>query len=165
MEDYAPILWVLLTVAAMVYSGVTKARKQTAKADKQPPKHFGDEAWPSIEPETHQPEAERVEPFAPYTPFTPETLYTPEAQSLEEIPEQEYVPEFTVQKAAGSSSLSRNTAVDRLQSAPAAGEIGSDSLADETPEGCDKELTEEFDLRRAVIYSEILKPKFNADEC
>lgn len=162
MEDYAPILWVLLTVAAMVYSGVTKARKQTAKADKQPPKHFGDEVWPSIEPETHQPEAERIEPFSP---FTPETLYTSEAQSLEEIPEQEYVPEFTVQKAAGSSSLSRNAAVDRLKSAPAAGEIGSDSLADETPKGCDKELIEEFDLRRAVIYSEILKPKFDDDAC
>lgn len=160
MEDYAPILWVLLTVAAMVYSGITKARKQAAKAE-QPPKHFGDEAWPSIDPEAHQPEAERVEPFAPYMP---ETLYTSEALSLEEIPAQEYVPEFTVQQAAGSSSLNRNTAADRLRSAPAAGEIGADSATDETPEGCVKQIAEEFDLRRAVIYSEIIKPKFMENE-
>lgn len=208
MEEYAPIFWVLLTVAAMVVSSVSKARKQAAKAQKEAPGQPGqpfDEAWPRMEEKAS--EAGRSEtrmgtetwtgqragtetwtgpkPGSAYTPasagsheaYTAETdyaeeaysaegyteeAYFEEAQSLEEIPADMFLTETA--SAAFRQMQPRNHRAMRTPAAKASinektgsdGMLGTDNMQSATAD----EPIEEFDLRKAVIYSEILKPKF-----
>lgn len=159
MEDFAPILWVLLTVAVMVASGISKARKQAEKAAKQAREHQDDEVWPQAD------ETPSV-PAAPATSFPSTTSpvsesYTGEAQSLEEIPADVFRPEIAPEPF-GTTPVHRCKAHTTLRTAekpPIEDEINAGSISDETPAHA-KTPGEEFDLRKAVIYSEILKPKF-----
>lgn len=207
MEEYAPIFWVLLTVAAMVVSSVSKARKQAAKAQKEAPGQPGqpfDEAWPRMEEKAS--EAERSETrtgtssgtgqgpvsrtgatagktlrtgsaYAPassdsseaYTAETDyageaytaegytEEAYFDEAQSLEEIPADVFQTENA--SAAFRQMQPRN---QNKMHTPMHGSAGSGNRPerDDTQAAAADEPIEEFDLRKAVIYSEILKPKF-----
>lgn len=210
MEDYTPIFWVLFTVAAMVFSSVSKARKQAAKAAKEAPGQTGhpfDEAWPRME-ET-APEAGRsgtdMKPgsaagtrpvprtgatsgtttytratsgttvwtgsaYAPVSadastgaPYTAESYttegYTEEAQSLEEIPADVFRAEIA--STAFEQMQPRNRSDMRTPAGKAAvNDTKSLRGTDDTQTVATDELLEEFDLRKAVIYSEILKPKF-----
>lgn len=163
MEDYAPILWVLLTVAAMVYSGVTKARKQAEKASKHPSGHpEREEAWPASMPQAPESVPRHVlrSEFEPVTPDFPG-----EYVSLEEIPAQEYAPEYTEPKTAASkhSKHSRPQAANRFTQMVETDEIAANSLTNDAHESAATALSEEFNLRQAIIYSEILKPKFEED--
>ncbi|WP_418991262.1 hypothetical protein [Alistipes sp.] len=160
MEDYAPITWVLLIVASMVYSGVTKARKRAGKAAKHPSGHpEREEAWPSSTfqtPESAPGHAMRSE----YQPVTPD--FPGEYVTLEEIPAQEYTPEFTEPKTAASKH-SRPQAANRFTQMVETDEIAANSLTNDAHESAATALSEEFNLRQAIIYSEILKPKFEED--
>lgn len=155
MENYGPVLWILFIVGAMIFNVVSQSRKAREKGDKTSPY---EEAWPPQTgpgaPDTQEAPARPV--FQPVTPAFPD-----ECQSLEEIPEQEYVPEFTVQKAADSSHFNHQT-INRLKGGTETEEIAAHELSDESAlPTAGSDIAEEFDLRRAVIYSEILKPKFD----
>lgn len=154
MENYGPVLWILFIVGAMVINAVSLSRKTRGKGGKTLPY---EEAWPpQAGPETPDMQEAPTRPvFQPVTPAFPD-----ECQSLEEIPEQEYVPEFTVQKAADSGHFNHQT-TNRLKGGTETEEIAAHELSDESASPtAGSDIAEEFDLRRAVIYSEILKPKF-----
>lgn len=150
MEDFGSILWLLVIVGAMIFNFVSKSRKAGGKDGTHTLHH--EEAWPSA------PDTDAEIPMRPlFQPVTP--AFPDECQSLEEIPEQEYVPEFTVQKAADSGHFQHQT-VNRLRAQAGTDEIAAQAVTDEIGKESSTEIAEEFDLRRAVIYSEILKPKF-----
>lgn len=87
------------------------------------------------------------------------TRFPDECQSLEEIPAEEYAPEHTTPKAAGRGHL-RHQTVNRLMDDSGNDEIAAHSLTNNAPDAATTSQTEEFNLRQAIIYSEILKPKF-----
>ena len=90
---------------------------------------------------------------------TPGHVFPDECQSLEEIPAEEYAPEHTTPKAAGRGHL-RHQTVNRLMDDSGNDEIAAHSLTNNAPDAATTSQTEEFNLRQAIIYSEILKPKF-----
>ena len=99
------------------------------------------------------PDAPRPAPW-PVAPVFPD-----ECQSLKEIPAEEYAPEHTTPKAAGRGHL-RHQTVNRLMVDSGNDEIAAHSLTNNAPDAATTSQTEEFNLRQAIIYSEILKPKF-----
>lgn len=92
-----------------------------------------------------------------------EELYADEAQSLEEIPAEEYASLETAEYAA-NSGFSRMTAnmktPEDARTDYAGEEIAGEEIADSPAAAREKE----FDLRRAVIDAEILKPKFSEEQ-
>ena len=68
-------------------------------------------------------------------------------------------PEYTTPKATETGHL-RHQTVNRLVNDAGNDEIAAHSLTNDVPDTAATSLTGEFDLRQAVIYSEILKPKF-----
>lgn len=150
MEDFASVIWVVIIVGAMVFNVVSQSRKARGKGAKQVPHS---EAWPSSAPDAPIPPAASVRP-EPITPVFPD-----ECQSLEEIPAQEYEPEYRALKTTETGTL-RHQTTDRLKTAPETDEIAAHSLTNNAPEESVTGIAEEFDLQTAVIYSEILKPKF-----
>lgn len=88
------------------------------------------------------------------------TDFPDECQSLEEIPAEEYRPEIGQTEATVFSGSERSS----LRTiAPRKGvETVEPNKPGKEPDSGEKaaNVAEEFDLRRAVIYSEILKPKF-----
>lgn len=150
MEDFASVIWVVIIVGAMIFNVVSQSRKARGKGAKQTPHG---EAWPSSAPGVPMPSAAPVRP-EPVAPVFPD-----ECQSLEEIPAEEYAPEYTMPKAAETGHL-RHQTVNRLVNDAGNDEIAAHSLTNDVPDTAATSLTGEFDLRQAVIYSEILKPKF-----
>lgn len=155
MEDFGSILWILVIVGAMIFNVASQSKKAREKRAAQAPRH--DEAWPSETlPPVRPAEAYGSEHPAPQ-PVTP--AFPDECQGLEEIPGEEYVPAFTTQKAANTGRV-RHQTVSRLKNGSDAEETAAFAIAGDTPEEHPASIAEEFDLQRAVIYSEILKPKF-----
>lgn len=153
MDDFATVIWVVIIAGAMIFNVVSQSRKARGKGA-QAPGH--EEAWPS---QAH-PTAERTpRPTPRPAPQPVAPVFPDECQSLEEIPAEEYTPEYATPKAAETGHL-RHQTVNRLVNDTGNDEIAAHSLTDNTPEAATTSLTEEFDLRQAVIYSEILKPKF-----
>ena len=149
MEDFATVIWVVIIAGAMVFNVVSQSRKARGKGAHAP---GHEEAWPS---QAH-PAAEPAPRPAPQ-PVAP--VFPDECQSLEEIPAEEYAPEYTTPKAAETGHL-RHQTVNRLMVDSGNDEIAAHSLTNDVPDTAATSLTGEFDLRQAVIYSEILKPKF-----
>lgn len=150
MEDFASVIWVVIIVGAMIFNVVSQSRKARGKGAKQTPHG---EAWPSSAPGVPMPSAAPVRP-EPVAPVFPD-----ECQSLEEIPAQEYEPEYTTLKTVETGTLRHQTA-DRLETTPERNEIAAHAITDAPEEGASS-IAGEFDLRQAVIYSEILKPRFD----
>lgn len=119
--------------------------------------HTGhEEAWPSQAHPESEPDPMPAPRPAPW-PVAP--VFPDECQSLEEIPAEEYAPEHTTPKAAGRGHL-RHQTVNRLMDDSGNDEIAAHSLTNNAPDAATTSQTEEFNLRQAIIYSEILKPKF-----
>lgn len=163
MEDYGSILWLLLAVGAFIYSSGSKTRKKAQEAAKRVLKELEEnanrqEAWPSWDvPQNPAKHAESVE--------------IPEAVSLEsidpEIPEAAietftgYVPSATIMQSGFESPRKAGSHEPVLRADTAKTVASTPAAATSDPIGELKhEIKEHFDLRRAVIYSEILKPKF-----
>lgn len=132
MDDFATVIWVVIIAGAMIFNVVSQSRKARGKGARTP---GHEEAWP----------------VAP--------VFPDECQSLEEIPAEEYAPEHTTPKAAGRGHL-RHQTVNRLMDDSGNDEIAAHSLTNNAPDAATTSQTEEFNLRQAIIYSEILKPKF-----
>ena len=172
MEDFASVIWAVIIVGAMIFNVVSQSHKARGKGTKQTPH---DEAWPSPASDMPEPPATPARPASPTTPTARPKPFTPvfqdEWQSLEEIPAQEYTPEYTAPEMAETAAFrdhnmpktaghSRHRAAGR-STAPEKETIAAQVITD-TPEDA-KSIAEVFDLRRAVIYSEILKPRFDEE--
>lgn len=153
MDDFATVIWVVIIAGAMIFNVVSQSRKARGKGARTP---GHEEAWPS---QAH-PESEPDPMPAPRpTPWPVAPVFPDECQSLEEIPAEEYAPEHTTPKAAGRGHL-RHQTVNRLMDDSWNDEIAAHSLTNNAPDAATTSQTEEFNLRQAIIYSEILKPKF-----
>lgn len=177
MEDFGPLLWILLAGAAMAYSAASNAKKQAKKGKKAPHQ----EAWPTQRPrkavlrQTDGTDAMRPTPVGPSQP----DIFGTEPWSFDREYEEENVSEIqsleaptsasvapAASMAAGSrSSFGSNMISERFvaQNQPAWSSVQTPQSVGYTTD-CDEEdpleIAEEFELRKAVIYSEILKPKF-----
>lgn len=153
MDDFATVIWVVIIAGAMIFNVVSQSRKARGKGARTP---GHEEAWPS---QAH-PESEPAPMPAPRpAPWPVAPVFPDECQSLEEIPAEEYAPEHTTPKAAGRGHL-RHQTVNRLMDDSGTDEIAAHSLTNNAPDAATTSQTEEFNLRQAIIYSEILKPKF-----
>lgn len=153
MDDFATVIWVVIIAGAMIFNVVSQSRKARGKGARTP---GHEEAWPS---QAH-PESEPAPMPAPRpAPWPVAPVFPDECQSLKEIPAEEYAPEHTTPKAAGRGHL-RHQTVNRLMDDSGNDEIAAHSLTNNAPDVATTSQTEEFNLRQAIIYSEILKPKF-----
>ena len=153
MDDFATVIWVVIIAGAMIFNVVSQSRKARGKGARTP---GHEEAWPS---QAH-PESEPAPMPAPRpAPWPVAPVFPDECQSLKEIPAEEYAPEHTTPKAAGRGHL-RHQTVNRLMDDSGNDEIAAHSLTNNAPDAATTSQTEEFTLRQAIIYSEILKPKF-----
>ena len=153
MDDFATVIWVVIIAGAMIFNVVSQSRKARGKGARTP---GHEEAWPS---QAH-PESEPAPMPAPRpAPWPVAPVFPDECQSLKEIPAEEYAPEHTTPKAAGRGHL-RHRTVNRLMDDSGNDEIAAHSLTNNAPDAATTSQTEEFNLRQAIIYSEILKPKF-----
>ena len=152
MDDFATVIWVVIIAGAMIFNVVSQSRKARGKGARTP---GHEEAWPS---QAH-PESEPAPMPAPRpAPWPVAPVFPDECQSLKEIPAEEYAPEHTTPKAAGRGHL-RHQTVNRLMDDSGNDEIAAHSLTNNAPDAATTSQTEEFNLRQAIIYSEILKPK------
>lgn len=178
MEDIGTIIWVLVIAGIALSNLGSKARKARGKESAQP----HDEAWPASE---EHPEA----PARPETPRMPEILGMPRRVTPKAVPQQStegssecHSDKKTLSKLNpsieqhGKPSLVQHRAfeTDARRIAPTTAQHGAMASVSPEPDaktngsnlqernrGIEAILGEEFDLRRAVIYSEILKPKFD----
>ena len=153
MDDFATVIWVVIIAGAMIFNVVSQSRKARGKGARTP---GHEEAWPSQAHPESEPDPMPAPRPAPW-PVAP--VFPDECQSLEEIPAEEYAPEHTTPKAAGRGHL-RHQTVNRLMDDSGNDEITAHSLTTNAPDAATTSQTEEFNLRQAIIYSEILKPKF-----
>lgn len=153
MDDFATVIWVVIIAGAMIFNVVSQSRKARGKGARTP---GHEEAWPSQAHPESEPDPMPAPRPAPW-PVAP--VFPDECQSLEEIPADEYAPEHTTPKAAGRGHL-RHQTVNRLMDDSGNDEIAAHSLTNNAPDAATTSQTEEFNLRQAIIYSEILKPKF-----
>ena len=149
MDDFATVIWVVIIAGAMIFNVVSQSRKARGKGARTP---GHEEAWPS---QAH-PESEPAPMPAPRpAPWPVAPVFPDECQSLKEIPAEEYAPEHTTPKAAGRGHL-RHQTVNRLMVDSGNDEIAAHSLTNNAPDAATTSQTEEFNLRQAIIYSEIL---------
>lgn len=153
MDDFATVIWVVIIAGAMIFNVVSQSRKARGKGARTP---GHEEAWPSQAHPESEPDPMPAPRPAPW-PVAP--VFPDECQSLEEIPAEEYAPEHPTPKAAGRGHL-RHQTVNRLMDDSGNDEIAAHSLTNNAPDAATTSQTEEFNLRQAIIYSEILKPKF-----
>lgn len=153
MDDFATVIWVVIIAGAMIFNVVSQSRKARGKGARTP---GHEEAWPSQAHPESEPDPMPAPRPAPW-PVAP--VFPDECQSLEESPAEEYAPEHTTPKAAGRGHL-RHQTVNRLMDDSGNDEIAAHSLTNNAPDAATTSQTEEFNLRQAIIYSEILKPKF-----
>ncbi len=193
MEDSGSILWIVIVLGAILFSGSSKARKQAKEAARKAIKQLEEEghkheAWPSWDtPEKPGPRSEPVfgspatstipaesripmtsrSPAMPQTPMTSETM--PEAVSLETF-EPEYVEDeigalqFEREGSLGAKVVEIGRTPASTSPSAQTGSRTPDKTISETEIGIGNStagIREKFDLRKAVIYSEILKPKFD----
>lgn len=153
MDDFTTVIWVVIIAGAMIFNVVSQSRKARGKGARTP---GHEEAWPSQAHPESEPDPMPAPRPAPW-PVAP--VFPDECQSLEEIPAEEHAPEHTTPKAAGRGHL-RHQTVNRLMDDSGNDEIAAHSLTNNAPDAATTSQTEEFNLRQAIIYSEILKPKF-----
>ena len=153
MDDFATVIWVVIIAGAMIFNVVSQSRKARGKGART---HGHEEAWPSQAHPESEPDPMPAPRPAPW-PVAP--VFPDECQSLKEIPAEEYAPEHTTPKAAGRVHL-RHQTVNRLMDDSGNDAIAAHSLTNNAPDAATTSQTEEFNLRQAIIYSEILKPKF-----
>ena len=183
MEDFGSIIWLLVAVGALVFSSNSKARKRAREVAKRAKELQGEvtgrEAWPSwdtpqsvADKATGRPTPWPVAPAAPArksrtTASASEPRHgaatAPAAASSSNRPAYDgrqgaAATEKSHRKAAGKAQTSRQNGVgdvvQSLRAAHANGTIAPDLAT---------EIREEFDLRRAVLYSEIMKPKYEEE--
>lgn len=134
MEELAPILWIVIAAGVLLTKSSSKARRAARKAVGQPEEQ-GSEACPSWDAKTRPAQ----QPNSPATAAAPAPAFESVARQVAAV---------------------REAAEHRPKTKQAAEPAQQQSSAQE-PEAPNENTAERFDLRRAIIYSEILKPKFD----
>ena len=134
MEELAPILWIVIAAGVLLTKSSSKARRAARKAAGQPEEQ-GSKAWPSWDAKTRPAQ----QPNSPATAAAPAPAFESVARQV-----------AAVREAAGHRPKTKRTAELARQQSPT-----------QEPEAPNENTAERFDLRRAIIYSEILKPKFD----
>lgn len=185
MKEYVPILWWGVILAGLALSSSRKVRKKTEKAMKRLDDHFPREAWPVwdiAEGEDASDSAHSTasgEAVAPAGQYCAPTAYEPQRPFVEmsdtvgrqQTPQEAYEPLMRPETSGPQPAYESADAPERagrhrpLEAAPV---VAMDAQrltgpqADRGADNCESEdIAEDFDLRRAVIYSEILKPKYD----
>lgn len=189
MGDFGTILWVLVIIGFVASNYVSKAQKSRGKgtphtgeawpsSEEAPQREAtgtpGIPGIPGIPDIFDTLPAPTARPAAPRTPRHPETSADKAAgrerasEGAASVPtprnraaEAEITPRNAPQAiSSGTSARRKNSAPETGDEAKAKADIAAALQAAGQQEAPDSPLGEEFDLRRAVIYSEILKPKF-----
>lgn len=181
MEDYAPILWLLFIVVSMGFSALSKARKRAARrADEteEGQERNAGQGHPTV-PRYPTPGSGLPEGFPLPQQRSRRPATSPSTGGAKSTTQQTAAQRATAQQAAASRSLMPATASPqhglqhageslqrRHSSVSAAQPQVMAAMREKEPvrlpetEETANEIVAEFDLRKAVIYAEILKPKF-----
>lgn len=161
MEDYSTVIWIVAIAAAMIFNATSQSRKKAKRQTHEPPKHDGSEAWPSWDTqsmdEMRHPDSQETIPATETPELQPETLYSAPVDRLEEMVRE--TADFGRNKqlaARKTGTIARRPQQEIRHENQAVADM-------QTTEEAVTEITEDFNLRKAVIYSEILKPKFNEE--
>lgn len=181
MEDYAPILWLLFIVVSMGFSALSKARKRAARraeeVEEGQERNAG-QGHPTI-PRHPTPGSGLPEGFPLPQQRSRRPATSPSTGGAKSTTQQTAAQRATAQQAAASRSQTPATASPqhglqhageslqrRHSSVSAAQPQVMAAMREKEPvrlpetEETANEIVAEFDLRKAVIYAEILKPKF-----
>ena len=155
MENFSTVLWIVVIAAAMIFNVVSQSRKQAKKQARQADdRHAGSEALPSWDPAAAPQPAPRKD--------------APVRQEVQPAVASAATP--TMAPSAGFEDAAPEGGSGHTAHLSGRGNAPKDRLAaaehphaayDDAQEDVSAEIAEDFDLRRAVIYSEILKPKFD----
>lgn len=181
MEDYAPILWLLFIVVSMGFSALSKARKRAARrADEteEGQERNAGQGHPTV-PRYPTPGSGLPEGFPLPQQRSRRPATSPSTGGAKSITPQTSAQRATAQQAAASRSQTAATASSQhgLQHAGESLQRRHSNISAAQPqvmavmrekepvqppktEETANEIVAEFDLRKAVIYAEILKPKF-----
>lgn len=162
MEDFATIIWLLVVIGAAIASRSRKARSRSME-----PEPSGTERTRPADTVSHPTPAK--ETSWPQIPGFPD-LYTPKepapqkkaAQSPEKPDKRtQSTQKRNITKQPGTAANApKTTKYTRQSSAPTPiPKPEADPTGKNDPSGA--EIAADFDLRKAVIYAEILKPKFD----
>lgn len=181
MEDYAPILWLLFIVVSMGFSALSKARKRAARraeeVEEGQERNSG-QGHPTV-PRYPTPGSGLPEGFPLPQQRSRRPATSPSTGGAKSTTQQTAAQRATAQQAAASRSQMPATASSqhglqhageslqrRHSSVSAAQPQVMAAMREKEPvllpetEETANEIVAEFDLRKAVIYAEILKPKF-----
>lgn len=181
MEDYAPILWLLFIVVSMGFSALSKARKRAARraeeVEEGQERNAG-QGHPTV-PRYPTPGSGLPEGFPLPQQRSRRPATSPSTGGAKSTTQQTAAQRATAQQAAASRSQTAATASSqhglqhageslqrRHSSVSAAQPQVMAAMREKEPvrlpetEETANEIVAEFDLRKAVIYAEILKPKF-----
>lgn len=181
MEDYAPILWLLFIVVSMGFSALSKARKRAARrADEteEGQERNAGQGHPTV-PRYPTPGSGLPEGFPLPQQRSRRPATSPSTGGAKSTTQQTAAQRATAQQAAASRSQTAATASPqhglqhageslqrRHSSVSAAQPQVMAAMREKEPvrlpetEETANEIVAKFDLRKAVIYAEILKPKF-----
>lgn len=181
MEDYAPILWLLFIVVSMGFSALSKARKRAARraeeVEEGQERNSG-QGHPTI-PRYPTPGSGLPEGFPLPQQRSRRPATSPSTGGAKSITPQTSAQQTAAQQAAASRSQTAATASSQhgVQHAGESLQRRHSNISAAQPqvmavmrvkepvqppktEETANEIVAEFDLRKAVIYAEILKPKF-----
>lgn len=182
MEDYAPILWLLFIVVSMGFSALSKARKRAARRAEETEEgqeRNAGQGHPTV-PRYPPPGSGLPEGFPLPQQRSRRPATSPSSTGgAKSTTQQTAAQRATAQQAAASRSQTPATASPqhglqhageslqrRHSSVSAAQPQVMAAMREKEPvrlpetEETANEIVAEFDLRKAVIYAEILKPKF-----
>lgn len=186
MEDYAPILWLLFIVVSMGFSALSKARKRAARraeeAEEGQERNAG-QGHPTVPryptPGSGLPEVFPMPQQRSRRPATSPSTGGAKSTTPQTSAQQTAAQRATAQQApasrsqtpataspqhglqhAGESLQRRHSSVSAAQPQVMAAMREKEPVQPPKTEETANETAAEFDLRKAVIYAEILKPKF-----
>lgn len=148
MEDFGLVEW--LAVLALTAEGIRRAGKAAKKGTKRRQPLNG-EAWP----DTAVPPQERAEKQRQPRRENPESISATEKPSVPHS--EETTPRRQQRTEMSSQTEHKDHAPRETGNDPATGQTGPNKAETEPREAHERD----FDLRQAIIMSEILKPKFD----
>ncbi len=157
MEDFSTIIWIAVAIIFSALSSI-KRKNQRSTAENAPEKSDLPESWPLFEvlqQATESPPQKKSD--SEQITSSLEDTSAPEAVSLETIEPE--IPQGYTTSATEPSPIANNRQKARKerQIKPQTDATGSNPSNEDASEITD------FDLKKAVIYSEILKPKFEEE--
>lgn len=163
MEDIIIVVWVAMIIIGSLINAANKRRAQESADEEQLPtpeeiREILQPAQPSVQPQT-----------ATKRPAKPayETLegHSIESESLEQINPRDFAKRTNFKHAKGNATPVRTPNKAQRANTVTRPNIATPQRPNPAIKGEEAhELTRDFDLERAVVYSEILKPKFQEYE-